>query len=317
MTPRPQITFNTVKELLSNFTTVSNIDAGYQSEYVILGPVIAVLVPDDEALDRLKKALRCRALPYTKDGNSINAGIPLVPLLEDKYNIVVFHDQRIDRLRGSGVISMAFAPPIRCLTNLQAFTFSVASDSTSPNDNDSTQILSEPVAELMQTTILFLVPMLLLSPDQARMLLQDLIKNGHTKWRMDRTGFRWTCEFGSEVPDCLNNFPDTFPSLDKLKEFQVNPLKLIDREEKDQYWTSVERRMKTENQYLIIAFTCHEHSVPPGTNGRSWRESILGVDVPGLRSAIALPRPVKEQHGGYLLAFADDPSGNSILVSIF
>ncbi|KAF9374002.1 hypothetical protein CPC16_001536, partial [Podila verticillata] len=55
MTPTPHITFNTVKELLSEFTTVNNIDAGYQSEYVILGPAIAVSVPDDEALNRVKK----------------------------------------------------------------------------------------------------------------------------------------------------------------------------------------------------------------------------------------------------------------------
>lgn len=88
---------------MSNFTTVSNIDAGYLSEYVILGLVIAVSVPDDEALNRLKKALRRHALPYTEDDNDINAGIPLVPLQEDKYNIVVFHDQRIDQLGGSSV----------------------------------------------------------------------------------------------------------------------------------------------------------------------------------------------------------------------
>ncbi|KAI9233048.1 MAG: hypothetical protein BYD32DRAFT_440416 [Podila humilis] len=116
-------------------------------------------------------------------------------------------------------------------------------------------------------------------------------------WRMDRTGFRWTSEFGSEVPDCLKNFPDTFPSLDKLKEFQVNPLRLFNPEEKDQYWTAVERRMKTDNQYLVITSTCHEHAAPPETNGRSWRVPILGVGVPGLRSAFALPRSVKEQHG--------------------
>ncbi|KAF9368640.1 hypothetical protein CPC16_005160 [Podila verticillata] len=114
---------------------------------------------------------------------------------------------------------------------------------------------------------------------------------------MDRTGFRWTSEFGSEVPDCLKNFPDTFPSLDKLKEFQVNPLRLFNPEEKDQYWTAVERRMKTDNQYLVITSTCHEHAAPPETNGRSWRVPILGVGVPGLRSAFALPRSVKEQHG--------------------
>ncbi|KAF8947127.1 hypothetical protein BGZ52_008163, partial [Haplosporangium bisporale] len=201
MTPTPHITFNTVKELLSEFTTVNNIDAGYQSEYVILGPAIAVSVPDDEALNRVKKVLRRHALPYTEDNDSINAGIPLVPIL---YKVV---------------------------------------------------------------------------------------------WRMDRTGFRWTSEFGSEVPDCLKNFPDTFPSLDKLKEFQVNPLRLFNPEEKDQYWTAVERRMKTDNQYLVITSTCHEHAAPPETNGRSWRVPILGVGVPGLRSAFALPRSVKEQHG--------------------
>ena len=62
MIPTPRITFNAVKELLSEFTTVNNIDAGYQSEYVILGPAIAVSVPDDEALARLKKTLRRHAL---------------------------------------------------------------------------------------------------------------------------------------------------------------------------------------------------------------------------------------------------------------
>ncbi|KAF9321567.1 hypothetical protein BG006_002592 [Podila minutissima] len=311
--PAYSITFEEVKEILASYTAISSIDAGYSSTFVILGPMIHVLVADETNLEKLKDALEAKALGYLEEDDGVHTGIPLVPMGQLENMMEIYQERRTDRGSGSAVINAANAPPIRAVTNLQSFKFTVVSSRS--DINKTAPSLSDDVTEILQSVILYLIPMLLLTPAQARELLIDLIENkagaGTKKWPLVCKDFQWHSEFGGEVPDCLSDFPDTFPSLAALQEFHRCPMALFARQQCDQYWIAIERCLAKKNCYIVLAFTGRECSAPPGTNGRSWRLSVEGDRM--LQAAVALPRPVALQLGGYLLAFVDIPSEEEII----
>ncbi|KAG0083136.1 hypothetical protein BGZ92_011057 [Podila epicladia] len=158
-----------------------------------------------------------------------------------------------------------------------------------PDSNKTAPSLTDKVTEILQSVILYLIPMLLLTPAQAREILIDLIENkagaGTKKWPVVCKDFPWHSEFGSEVPEY------TFPSLAALEEFHRCPMVLFKRQQSDQYWTAIERCWAKKDCYIVLAFT-------------------------GRGAAVALSRPVASQFGGYLLAFVDVPSEEEIVHTV-
>ncbi|KAG0096120.1 hypothetical protein BGZ93_004973 [Podila epicladia] len=250
--PAYNITFGEVRNILASYTDIGSIDAGYASTFVILGPMIHVLVADQTNLDKLKDALEAKALSYSEEDDGVHAG-----------------DQE-------ALWSTQQMGHLRAVTNKQHFKFTVAS--SHPDSNKTAPSLTDKVTEILQSVILYLIPMLLLTPAQAREILIDLIENkagaGTKKWPVVCKDFPWHSEFGSEVPEY------TFPSLAALEEFHRCPMVLFKRQQSDHWRLSVEKR-----------------------------DSLL-------QAAVALSRPVASQFGGYLLAFVDVPSEEEIVHTV-
>ncbi|KAF9309592.1 hypothetical protein BG003_009561 [Podila horticola] len=116
-------------------------------------------------------------MPYTDD-NSIHAGILMVSMKSLESMVEVYQAQRTDRASGSTVVNTANAPPIRTVTNLQDCKSAATSGHVDINSsNNAASSLSDKVAVLLQTVVLFLITKLLLTLALTREILVDLIEN--------------------------------------------------------------------------------------------------------------------------------------------
>lgn len=295
------------------FSSISvEIHTGYVCDKTILGPTIHLSVNAND-IDACKSKLK--ATPYEficPDDSSVAFAMPL-SLNQHAH----WQQGRRDRLAQSGVQSPWNATPLTSPDSSQAFLLRAdpASASSSTAVAPSAMTLTPASAAFLETLVLFLGCTLLLTPDQMRDVLLDLLANSvqMQQWPLSTTGFTWSTPWGQSVACALsqNPFPFKNPVLLNMRKLQQDPSS-VDRDPAQRIF--VEFEIARLNLFMTIAFTNPRPQSIPGTNGRCWCLYAPGTSS-SLVHAIAMAQPFAKQHGGILLTFSGEPTGKGRCLS--
>ncbi|KAF9556191.1 hypothetical protein EC968_008381, partial [Mortierella alpina] len=286
------------------------LDAGYQCDKIILGPTIHLTV-DAKDLSACKTMLE--ATPYDfiyPDGSSIAFAMPL-SLNPHAY----WQQTRKDRMAQSGAISIRNAMPLASPDSSQAFllTADSAPASSSTAVAPATTTITPDSAVFLETLVLFLGCSLLLTPDQMRDVLLDLLANSaHTQqWPLSFAGFTWRSPWGHSVAGAFAQSPFPFknPVLRNMRRLQQVPLS-FERDPAQRVF--VEFEMARRDLFVTLVFTNPRPQLSPGINERCWSLAPPGTSS-SVVHVVAIPQALAKQHGGILMTFSTSPTDNDIL----
>ncbi|KAG0310689.1 hypothetical protein BGZ99_000211 [Dissophora globulifera] len=298
--------FNILQAIFGNELTI---DTGYLCDSVILGPTIDILLSNEDELRQIREVIERHGFLH-RDRHLSTALSVAIPLNRE---VLDFWQQgRQDRLAGSGVTSIYNSTALASLHNPQSFTFAIANEGAAHGKLKVMTVLAPEWAVLVETVLLYLASVLLLDPDQSRLLLSDLLRNGaqYQSWPWVCSNFEWTSPAGPRVDAALHRSSFLFPAptLATMRQFQLDPTSL-QRSPSQQVF--VESEIARLDLYVTVAFPRSPQRSHPANLGRCWCPDLPEKPV-NLCEAILLPRVFVKHSGAVLLAYLREPDAQDV-----